>query len=318
MEIGSKARHSFTDMLRGWIILSRPPFHTVGVLPFILGTLIAWRLDSAFRINVFLVGVAAIVLIMLSTYYAGEYYDLRGDMLSAKMERNTFSGGSQAIVKGMVRPVHAKMASYVTLLLAGLLGLLLQFHCRTGPWTIPLGMIGMIGGFFYSTEPVRWAKRGIGELLIGICYGWLPVAAGYYIQSSSLVPLVHWVSIPIACSIFNVILINEFPDYPADLIENKANIVVRIGKEKSALLYVIIVMLELVTFPVPVLTGISANVLFFYPVLLAISLPVALMALKGMYMDASKLELMCALTLCTNLLISGFYTICIWIWGITI
>jgi len=107
MEIGSKARHSFTDMLRGWIILSRPPFHTVGVLPFILGTLIAWRLDSAFRINVFLVGVAAIVLIMLSTYYAGEYYDLRGDMLSAKMERNTFSGGSQAIVKGMVRPVHA-------------------------------------------------------------------------------------------------------------------------------------------------------------------------------------------------------------------
>jgi len=61
------------------------------------------------------------------------------------------------------------------------IGLILQFYYKTGPWTIPLGVIGMITGFFYSTPPPRWVKRGIGELLIGFCYGWLPVAAAFYL-----------------------------------------------------------------------------------------------------------------------------------------
>ncbi len=316
MDAGIDTVASLAKKLKGWVILSRPPFHTVGILPFVLGTIIAWRSNMMFRMDVFLVGVVAVVLIMLSTYYAGEYYDLKGDILSAKMGRNIFSGGSQAIVVGMIRPEHARQASYVALLLAVLLGLVLQFYYSTGPWTIPLGLLGLVGGFFYSTEPIRWVRRGVGEVLIGICYGWLPVAAGCYIQASSLSPLVQWVSVPIACSIFNVILINEFPDYPADLIEGKANIVVRTGKKVSSLLYVVVVVLELVTFPLPILKGLSINLLFFYPVVIGIALPAGIMALKGMYDDAKSLELMCALTLCTNLVISGLYTIVTWVWGI--
>ncbi|MEA3222297.1 MAG: hypothetical protein U9P49_03920, partial [Thermodesulfobacteriota bacterium] len=72
----------FMKTIKGWIILSRSPFHLVGVLPFFLGAILAWRTNVPFNWPAFLWGVAAVVLIMLSTYYSGEYYDLKVDKLS--------------------------------------------------------------------------------------------------------------------------------------------------------------------------------------------------------------------------------------------
>lgn len=45
---------------------------------------------------------------------------------------------------------------------------------------IPLGIIGILSGFFYSKMPVRWVTRGVGEVLIELCYGWLPITVSYY------------------------------------------------------------------------------------------------------------------------------------------
>jgi 1,4-dihydroxy-2-naphthoate octaprenyltransferase len=37
------------EKLSAWLALSRLPFHSVGVLPFILGMVLAWRLRGVFR-----------------------------------------------------------------------------------------------------------------------------------------------------------------------------------------------------------------------------------------------------------------------------
>ncbi|HXY88259.1 MAG TPA: hypothetical protein VEG44_07455 [Candidatus Acidoferrales bacterium] len=60
------------EKLRAWIVLSRPPFHTVGVLPFFLGAELAWFVTGTFRLNVFAWGTLGVVIVMLATYYAGE------------------------------------------------------------------------------------------------------------------------------------------------------------------------------------------------------------------------------------------------------
>jgi len=75
---------------------------------------------------------------------------------------------------------------------------LLQFYYKTGPYTIPLGALGAFAGFFYSARPIQWSYRGVGEIWIGLCYGWLTVAASYYIQTGELSPLVHWTALPIS------------------------------------------------------------------------------------------------------------------------
>ena len=174
------------------------------------------------------------VLVMLATYYAGEYWDYAEDSLSARLGPSRFAGGSRVLQRGLLPRRAALWASLVSLLLAVGVGLMLQLGYRTGVWTIPFGVLGMLGGFFYSTRPVRWVSRGWGELWIAFCYGWLPVATGYYLQAGGITPLVHWLAAPIGLTIFNVILLNEFPDYPADLVTGKANMVMRLGPERAS------------------------------------------------------------------------------------
>jgi len=302
---------SRVEIIKGWLQLSRLPFHLVGVLPFILGAALAWRTYGVFNWPVFIWSTIAVVLIMLSTYYGGEYHDLAVDKLSASMERNAFSGGSQAIVNNLLPHKQAKIASYIAIVLAGVIGLILQFYYKTGPWTIPLGIIGMIAGFFYSAPPLRWVKRGIGELLIGFCYGWLPVATAYYLQAGTIDNIVHWISIPIACTIFNVILINEFPDYPADMIEGKKTLVVRLGKNAAVYLYIAVTLIGCLAFGLAVRRGLPAVTLLFYLPVFVIAVLIIAMLFKKDYLDRKRLELLCGLTIVVNLGTSLVYTLAV-------
>jgi 1,4-dihydroxy-2-naphthoate polyprenyltransferase len=306
----------FQKTIKAWLMMARIPFHTVGVLPFCLGAVLAWRTTGAFNWPVFLFGTLAVVLIMLATYLAGEYYDLEEDRLSGRMERNPFTGGSQALVQGMVPRHHPKVGSYVAIILAGIIGLTLQLYYKTGPWTIPLGFMGMVAGFFYSTEPIRWVKRGIGEIIIGFSYGWLPIAASFYLQTAHLSPLVHLTSLPIALSIFNVILINEFPDYPADLMEGKKTLTVRFGKKTASYIYAAACLGGVVLYPFSLLSGLSPNTILLYLPVVALSIIVTSGMLRQQYADRAALEKMCGITIVINWLYAATYMLGIWIWGI--
>ena len=58
-------------------------------------------------------------------------------------------------------------------------------------------------------------------------------------------------SIPIGLTIFNVIFLNEFPDYEADrTVGNKRNIVVRLGKEKGIIVYIAVQAITWIMFAV--------------------------------------------------------------------
>src|ERR1035437_1314075 len=223
---------AYFQKLKAWIGLSGPPFQIVGILPFIVGSFLSLRMTQRFDTSVFWCGLLVVVLVMLATYFNGEVHDIHEDRLSVKLEKNNFSAGTQVLVNGLISSNKVNWISYLAVGTALLMLLILQFYYRTGPWTIPLGITGAITGFYYSKPPFRWVQRGLGELFIGYSYGWLPVAVGAYLQKGYIGSIVHWVSLPIICSVFNVILINEFPDYPADIQVNKKNLVVRLGKAR--------------------------------------------------------------------------------------
>lgn len=314
-EVPVKNCRSMGTSIKGWVQLSRPPFHLVGVFPFVLGALLAWHLHGEFHWAVFGWSTAAVVLIMLATYYSGEYYDLKGDILSAERERNAFSGGTQAIVNKLVPHGQARAAGYLSLVLAGMIGVVLYFYYRTGFWTIPLGVVGMMAGFFYSTPPIRWVKRGVGEILIGFCYGWLPVATSFYLQTGRVDSIVHWASIAIGCTIFNVILLNEFPDYPADVIEGKKNLVVRMGKRAAGFLYMAVSAAAWFAFVLSVNRGLPALSLAFYAPVFLISLALVFLVWRKEYLNRNRLESMCGLTIAVNLGTTLAYILGLWLGG---
>ena len=292
--------------LSAWLALSRLPFHTVGVLPFVLGMAVAWRLHRVFRWDVCAWGTLGVVLVMLATYYAGEYWDYVEDALSAP---GRFSGGSGVLQRGLL-PRHAALwGSLASLLLAVGVALVLQLGYRTGPWTIPFAALGLLGGFFYSARPVRWVSKGVGELWIAFCYGWLPAAVGYYLQIGKIAPVVHWLAIPIGLTIFNVILLNEFPDYAADLAAEKANLAVRLGLERAACLYGLAGLGSWAGMVLSLGHGVPMLALWFYLPVLVLSLILVVLVMGGRWRERATLERLCGANLVVNLGTTAAYII---------
>jgi 1,4-dihydroxy-2-naphthoate octaprenyltransferase len=293
--------------LKSIFIMSRPPFHIVGILPFILGTLYAREVTGSLDWPVFILGLAAVILIMLATYYNGEYYDILEDRLSVELGSSAFSGGSRIIAKGVLPRKYALTGAYISLALAVVIGLVLQFYYRTGIWTIPLGTVGLFFGFFYSRPPFRWVTRGIGEILIGFSYGWLPVAVAFYIQTQKFDYFIIWMSIPIALTIFNVIFLNEFPDFEADRKAGKKNLVVRLGRERSIYIYVAAQALTWIMFSVSMnIKFMLVSSLVAVPFLL-ISIVLMITALMRKYMVPRILQMMCGLGILLNIGVNLVY-----------
>ncbi|MEN6469809.1 MAG: prenyltransferase [Smithella sp.] len=294
-------KNSFKQTLTGWMILSRPPFHIVGILPFVLGTMLAYRLARAFSLEVFILGIAGVILIMLSTYHSGEYFDQKENAISSRLHQNQFAGGTRMIPEGKMPPGVALWTSIITLLMALTIGIVLQFVYQTGPYTLVLGCLGALPGFFYSTEPIRLVKRGLGEMFIGFCFGWLPVASSYYIQTATIAPVINWLWLPIGLSIFNVILLNEFPDYEADVATGKKNLLYRIGKQKGNVVYIIFNLLTCLTMLLSPCFGIPFKVIYFYLPFVPVALFIVYQILNNRHEDPRRLELLCGLNIAVNI-----------------
>ncbi|HBH87342.1 MAG TPA: hypothetical protein DDY17_07065 [Syntrophaceae bacterium] len=294
-------KRGFKETLKGWISLSRPPFHTVGLLPFILGSFLAWKMTGFFSATVFALGVFAVILILLATYHAGEYFDHEEDKISKNLFNSMFAGGSGIIPLGIVSREVPLWTGIIAFMLAAVIGIILQFILKTGPYTLLLGCLGAFPGFFYSTKPIRLVERGVGEYFIGFCYGWLPVASGFYLQVGYIDPIIHSMALPIGLSIFNVILLNEFPDYIADVSVGKKNLLVRLGKKKGEVLYISMSVLAWITMFFSIIAGVPVKAIYLYLPILILSAAVIYMMLKKMHENPKILEIMCGLNIAVNL-----------------
>lgn len=293
---------------KDWFLLSRVPFFSVVLLPFILGSVIA-GMAGIFYLPVFLLGFVGVVLIMLATHYNGEVYDIAEDKLSAQSGKTPFAGGSQVLVEGGIKPSIVRNAAYVCTVCALGIGIILQFFYKTGPWTLLLGLSGIITGFYYSKPPFRWVKRGFGEILIAYSFGWLPIAAGFYLQMQHFSREVLVVSLPVALTIFNVIFINEFLDYAADSKAGKTNLLVRLGTKRGVCVYILANIAAIIAFFSSFALGLSLKALWLYIVVVCISFIVIFMLIRKKHESHNTLQVICGLTIVINLLTTVSYII---------
>jgi 1,4-dihydroxy-2-naphthoate octaprenyltransferase len=281
----------------------------VGILPLILGFVLAWRWGYKGSLGLYVLSTTAVILIMWMTYYLGEWNDLEGDRVNQNFNR--FSGGSRVLVKGVFPAWYSLLFGYGCLAGAILIGVYIYLQYQNDLRTFLLGGVGIFFGFFYSSRPFRWSYRGLGEILIGFCYGWLPIATGFFLFTGFFSQQILLLSLPVGLSIFNVILINEFPDEEADRAIGKKNLVVRFGKERMGDLYMGLSLLTGLYF-IKMMWGLGETPLW----LLALSGIPPLFILWNLtqvwredYRDAKKLERLCRNTLFVNLSLTMLLTI---------
>jgi 1,4-dihydroxy-2-naphthoate octaprenyltransferase len=292
-----------------WLQLIRLPFLVNVVAPFVLGSVLAWRLTGVFDFVNFILGTIAAALIAAAANTMGEVFDIEGDAIGEKT-RNKFSGGTLLVYRGVVTKTEVFTGGVLLVVTAAFLGFVICFIRGAGWVPLVLGAFGVISGFFYSTTPVAWGSRGVGEILIAICYGWLAVAAAYFIQAGNLVPAVHWLSLPASLSIMGVIYINQFPDYPADKAVGRRNWVVRLGPARAAPVYGVISLLTAASLPIAVWQGGLSYwaCLLILPVSLLALLNGFLIVVKRAWDDRTALEKACGNQILINLGSSALLT----------
>lgn len=227
--------------LLSWLTLFRLGATARGVLPFLLGAVIAWSQGYPIYWVVLLLSSIAVICVMLLTFLVNEYYDYEGDI--ANKDYHMLSGGSRILPMGLIPRRQAIIGAYIFMAAATGIGLWLYFGFKTGPLTIPLGATAIVIGYCYTGSPFRLSYRGWGEVSIWFTCGWLATITGYYLQTGQINTVVTLVSLPGAFSVFLVILMNEIPDIRSDKLSGKNNLAVRLGRGNASILYTILLIL---------------------------------------------------------------------------
>ncbi len=162
--------HLIKMKVKNWVMALRVPFLTASLIPILLGTAIAWFATGTLYWGFFLLTLLAGLSIHIGTNVINDYSDHKSgnDEVNTEFVR-PFSGGSRVIQLGLLSPLEVLSGSLLFFLLSALIGFYLAW--TRGPLILVLGAIGVISGIFYTGGPFNWAKRGIGELLVGLNFG---------------------------------------------------------------------------------------------------------------------------------------------------
>jgi 1,4-dihydroxy-2-naphthoate octaprenyltransferase len=131
---------------------------------------------------------------------------------------------------------QAAIGSYMCILAALPIGVLLQFYFNTGVLTLPLGLIGIFIAYAYSRGP-QFSYRGLGEIALTLGVGWWTVFSGYYLQAHQVSWLPIVVALPWGIDVFKLKLTREIPDFDSDQVIRRRNLTIRMGKVTAAKLY---------------------------------------------------------------------------------
>ena len=222
-----------------WIIFllaSRPKFLVASASAVLVGSALGYATSNAFHPLLFILGLFSIMALHSGANLANDYFDHISGNDWVNKNPTPFSGGSRFIQKGILSPKAILLASLTCLAAGAAIGVIIVLMTRR-VFILIIGIVGLLGGFFYAAPPFKFGYRCIGEFVIGLLFGLLPVYGSYYLQTSTIdtVPLLPACIVSIL--IFLVILVNEFPDVAADAAVNKRTIVVRFGVPNSVWIY---------------------------------------------------------------------------------
>ena len=262
-------------------LASRPKFLVASAAPVLVGSALGFATAGTFSPYLFILALLVIMALHAGANMANDYFDHTSRNDWVNQNPTPFSGGSRYIQQGILSPKTILLLALLALTAGAAIGAVIVLLTRS-VFILILGLIGLLGGFFYTAPPIRLGYRSVGEPVIALLFGLLPVYGSYYLQTETIdiIPLLPAVIVGIL--IFLVILINEFPDVAADAAVNKRTLVVRFGISASVWIYRI----ALVTsFLVAAVATLIYRPFVFAGLFYLLTLPIAIVAIKAANKD---------------------------------
>lgn len=220
-----------TKQVYAWLKVLGPPFILLTVVLTVLGTSIAYH-QGYFKLPLFLMVLVSAACIHFGASCLNDYFDFLSGSDNLNATPTPYSGGSRVIQENLLKPQDLLKAGIALLTLGTIIGLVLSI-LRGWPVFI-LGVIGVFLAVGYVQPHINLSAKGLGELAVFLGFGPLLVSGAYYVQAKHFDKASLLAGLIMGILAMLVLWINEIPDFEADDKTGKKNLVVRLGKKRSA------------------------------------------------------------------------------------
>ena len=209
-------------MARVFLDAARPRTLSAAVVPVLVGSAVAAS-RGAFRVDVFVAALAAALLIQIGANYANDVSDhLRGADTPDRL------GPARATALGLATPRAMTLAAALAFALATIFGLYLV--SIGGVPVLAVGIASIVAGVLYTGGPWPLGYHGLGDLVCFIFFGIIPVATMDYLHTGSVSAAAWWASIPVACIVTAILVVNNLRDLDQDRLAGKRTLAVVLGR----------------------------------------------------------------------------------------
>lgn len=264
-----------------WMQAIRPFSFSASVTPIILSAMIVLAYYEGY---VYWFLLPAILLgglfFHISTNLISEYFDYK-----KTVDRKDTFGSSRVVVDGLLAPREVLFGGLIALAVGFLIGLTLVYY--HGLPILIMGLIGVIGVYFYTAGPISFKYIALGDLAVFVMFGPLLVIGSYYGLTGTYSANALLISIPIGFLVVAILHANNTRDILHDSQANIKTIAMLIGIKGSIIEYYLLVLGAYVFVAVLVILKILAP----WALIVFLSLPPAISNLKSILRaDVNKPE----------------------------
>jgi 1,4-dihydroxy-2-naphthoate octaprenyltransferase len=215
---------------KAWFLAARPKTLTGAAVPVMIGLSLAWTDAEAFQWLPAILCLLFSFIMQIDANFVNDYFDfMKGN------DDETRLGPKRACAMGWVDARAMRRAIAITTALACVVGLPLVYY--GGLEMILIGMLCVVFCFLYTTH---LSYVGMGDVLVLVFFGIVPVCIPYYIQCRSVSIEVLIASLACGLVIDTLLMINNYRDIENDERAGKRTLAVKLGKECSRMMYLLL------------------------------------------------------------------------------
>ena len=217
-----------TNSARAWMLAARPKTLSAAAVPVIMALALAWAdKGGALKPLPAVLCLLFAFVMQIDANFVNDYFDF-----AHGIDDERRLGPKRACAMGWVTPRAMRWAMAITTLIAGIVGLPLLFY---GGWTmVAIGAACMVFCFLYTLCLSGWA---MGDVLVLIFFGLVPVCATYYLQTLTVNHEVVLAALACGLVVDTLLMVNNFRDRDNDKRTGKHTLVVFIGPRATLILY---------------------------------------------------------------------------------
>lgn len=229
-----------------WLYNARSFAAPQNLMPSILAVVMAMGVDG-FNIWLGLLAIFGVCMVHLGGNLLDDYFDWQDELLDYREElreqgEQAFTDKYPYLRDGSTTIGQLRFAIAVFLGIAFLCGAIIWWQRDYDWWLVGIAITAAVLCYFYSAPPLKLGFHGLGELVIGICFGpclfcgvYQSACGGLYTPENGFA----WHILALACAIgmfvTNILYTHSFTERHVDDVSHKKTLAVLLKTDRTGL-----------------------------------------------------------------------------------